>query len=393
MHLEVQLKRHCPLWARLTYAAAAMPPNRRRIMPLRLRKEGLAMKKIAFFQSDFRVGGIQKALINILNEIDYSKCAVDVYYFDREHFFDLPEHENLRFIPCRPYPYLCRMVYFSLLRRFAPKPAFDTEYDVAVDFSSYRNECAIGALAVPAKKRVMWLHNDIEIKLKNEPKYKILWHFFKKKFQYFDEFAAVSPGIIQGFRNVTGITDKPVTAIPNHVDTREIFEKARRPVDFTVDEKNYNLCTMGRLCHQKGYDILLGYMAEVHRKRPDIHLYMIGDGPDREKLTQLCARLGLTDTVTMLGNQQNPFPYLDRMDGFVLTSRYEGQGIVIWEAKTLGLELFISKNLEQYNPGIEGRGDITAALCSAQRHAKVYDDLSLYNSNITESLNRVLELQ
>ena len=350
------------------------------------------MKKIAFFQSDFRVGGIQKALINILNEIDYSKCMVDVYYFDHQHFFDLPAHENLRFIPCKPYPYLCRMVYFGLLRRFAPQIPFDREYDVAVDFSSYRNECAVGALQAPAKKRVMWLHNDIQIKLENEPKYKVLWHFFKGKFRLFDEFAAVSPGIIQGFRNVTGITDKPVTAISNHVDTAEIFRKAELPIPLQVDPAQYNLCTMGRLCHQKGYDILLNYMAQVHKTRPDIHLYMIGDGPDREKLSEQAKSLGLAEVVTMLGNQPNPFPYLKAMDGFVLTSRYEGQGIVIWEAKTLGLELFISKNLEQYNPGIEGREDIVASLCAAQRREKVCDDLSDYNANITRSLNRVLEL-
>jgi hypothetical protein len=40
------------------------------------------MKKIAIFQCDLKVGGIQKALVNILNEIDYSRCEVDVYLFD-----------------------------------------------------------------------------------------------------------------------------------------------------------------------------------------------------------------------------------------------------------------------------------------------------------------------
>lgn len=350
------------------------------------------MKKIAIFQSDFRVGGIQKALINILNGFDYTECAVDVYYFDEGHFFDLPQHENLRFIPCRPYPYWYRLVRFGLLRRFARVPVEDTDYDVAVDFNSYRNECSVGALTVKAKKRVMWIHNDMEIKLKNEPKYRILWHFFKGKFKYFDEFAAVSPGIIPGFRRATGINDKPITAIPNHIDTAEIFEKAKRPIDLDVDPGCYNLCTMGRLCHQKGYDILLGYMAEVHKKRPDIRLYMLGDGPDREKLTEQMHALGLDETVTMLGNQANPFPYLDKMDGFVLTSRYEGQGIVIWEAKTLGLELFISKNLEAYNPGISGYDDIPAALIGAHRREKHYDDLSEYNAAITASLNKVLGL-
>ena len=348
------------------------------------------MKKIAIFQSDFNVGGIQKALLNILADVDYKTTAVDVYVFDDKCFFELPKHENLRFIFCRPYPFFSRLIYFGLLKAFAPKIRFDTEYDVAIDFNSYRNECAVGAITAKAKKRIMWIHNDIEIKQRNEPKYRVLWHFFKGKFKYFDEFAAVSPGIIDGFRRVTGIYDKKITAIPNHIDTAEIFEKSTALIDFDVDPDNYNLCTMGRLCHQKGYDILMNYMARVHEKRPDIHLYMLGDGPDREKLTQQIRYLGLGETVTMLGNQANPFPYLDKMDGFVLTSRYEGQGLVIWEAKTLGLELFITDNLEKYNPGISGYRDIVSALCRAQRREKVRDDLHDYNAEISRRLEEVL---
>lgn len=350
------------------------------------------MKKIAIFQSDFKVGGIQKALLNILGDIDYEKCLVDVFVFDDKVFFEMPRHENLNIIFCKPYPFLNRLVYFNILRRIAPKPRTDTEYDVAIDFNSYRNECAIGALSVKAKKRVMWIHNDVEIKKRSEPKYKILWHFFKGKLKYYDEFAAVSPGIIDGFRRVSGIYDKKITPIPNHIDTAEIFAKAELPLDFEVDPKQYNLCTMGRICHQKGFDILAEHMAKVHAARPDIHLYLLGDGPDKEKLEAQIAALGLRDTVTLLGNQSNPFNYLKKMDGFVLTSRYEGQGLVIWEAKTLGLEIFITDNLEKYNPGISGYRDIVAALISAKRKEKVPDDLSKYNSDIAESLNELLEM-
>lgn len=350
------------------------------------------MKKIAIFQSDFKVGGTQKALLNILNEIDYDRCQVDLYIYDDKAFFELPRHENLNLILCRPYPYLNRLVYFELMRRLAPQPKTDKEYDVAIDFNSYRNECAIGALTVKARKRVMWIHNDIEIKRRNEPKYRILWHFFKAKLNYFDEFAAVSPGIIDGFRRVSGIYDKKITAIPNHIDTAEIFTKAAEPVDFTVNPEEYNLCTMGRICHQKGFDILMGYMAKVHKARPDVRLYLLGDGPEREKLTAQIAELGLTDTVTLLGNRANPFPYVDKMDGFVLTSRYEGQGLVIWEAKTLGLEIFITDNLEKYNPGITGYRDIVPALVAARRKEKIRDDLHDYNAEIAARLNEVLEL-
>ena len=349
------------------------------------------MKKIAIFQCDFNVGGIQKALLNILNDIDYTQCQVDVYVFDDQVFFQMPEHENLKIIFCKPYPFLNRLVYFELLHRFAPRPAADKEYDVAIDFNSYRNECAVGAITVKAKKRIMWIHNDVEIKQRHEFKYRILWHFFKAKFKYFDEFCAVSPGIIDGFRRVSGIYDKKITAIPNHINTAEIFEKAKAPVDFAVDPAQYNLCTMGRICHQKGFDILMTYMARVCEARPDMHLYLLGDGPDREKLTSQSASLGLTDAVTLLGNQSNPFPYVDQMDGFVLTSRYEGQGLMIWEAKTLGLEIFITDNLEKYNPGIPGCRDIVSALIAAERKEKVYDDLSGYNAAIEARLREVLE--
>ena len=84
---------------------------------------------------------------------------------------------------------------------------------------------------------------------------------------------------------------------------------------------------------------------------------------------------------------------MDKMDGFVLTSRYEGQGMVIWEAKALGLPLYISKNLEAYNPGITGCSDMVHALTQAQKPAqKLYDDLSAYNTGISARIRTILGL-
>ncbi len=351
------------------------------------------MKKIAIFQSDLHVGGIQKSLVNILNELDFTRCEVDLYLYEQGEFFTLPTHENLHVNYCKPLPSWSRLVYFDLLLALTKDVTQGKEYDIAVDFNSYRNECALGAIKANAKKRVMWIHNDVEIKLKNEPKYKILWHFFHKKLSYYDMFAAVSPGIIDGFRRTTGIQDKPIVSIPNHIDAGEIFRKKDVTVDLSVDPNKINLCSVGRLCHQKGYDLLLNYFAEARTTRPDLHLYLIGDGPDRQALTLQIASLGLDDAVTFLGNQSNPFCYMNLMDGFVLTSRYEGQGMVIWEAKALGLPLYLSKNLEAYNPGIQGFENITEALANAQRPAaKTYDDLSGYNQAISASVYRLLEL-
>lgn len=351
------------------------------------------MKQIAFFQTDLRVGGVQKSLVNILNDIDFTKCCVDVYLFDEQCFFDLPAHENLHIKYLPSPPGFFRLIYFGLARALLKDVTGGKPYDVAVDFNSYQNECAAGVINANAKKRVMWIHNDVEIKRHNEPKYRVLWHFFKGKLKYYDEFVAVSPGIVDGFRRVSGIWDKPITPIPNHIDTGEIFRKAKLEVDFSVDSSKLNLCSVGRLCHQKGYDLLMGYLAEVRKIRTDFHFYLIGDGPDRAALEAQIKSLGLGDCVTLLGNQANPFCYMDKMDGFVLTSRYEGQGMVIWEAKTLGLPLYISKNLEPYNPGVAGCEDIVQALAAAKKpEQKVYDDLADYNGEITRLADAVLEL-
>ena len=351
------------------------------------------MKEIAIFQTDFQVGGVQRSLVNILHKIDYSKCHVDLYIFDEGCFFDMPAHENLRVIQLPPMPRWVRLVYFGLVRALARDVTGGKAYDVAVDFNSYQNDCAVGVIKANAQKRVMWVHNDVEIKLKNEPKYRVLWHFFKGKLKYYDAFAPVSPGLVEGFRRMTGITDKPIIPILNYIDTDEIFRKVEAPVDLEVDPDKLNLCSVGRLCHQKGYDLLMGYLAQVKKTRPAFHFYLIGDGPDRSALEDLVRTLDLGNHVTFLGNQPNPFPYMNKMDGFVLTSRYEGQGMVIWEAKALGLPLYISKNLEAYNPGITGYEDIPAALLAAEKPGeRQFDPLTEYNAAITRGLERILEL-
>ena len=203
----------------------------------------------------------------------------------------------------------------------------------------------------------------------------------------------MSPGIVDGFRRASGIRDKAITPIPNHIDTREIFRKKDLPVDFRPNPDKLNLCSVGRICHQKGYDLLMGYLAEVRKRRDDFHFYLIGDGPGRAALERQISALGLRDFVTLLGNQQNPFCYMDKMDAFTLTSRYEGQGMVIREAQALGLPLYISKNLEPYNPGIQGYADMVEALSNAQKPAqKRYNDLADYNAAITRDLKRLLGL-
>lgn len=350
-------------------------------------------KKIAVFQKELWVGGIQRSLINLLAKLDQEKYQVDLYLFDTKIFYEtaFPPNVTVRFL--KPFPYFYRLLYFSLVRRLAKNMDFDYEkkYDVAIDYSSFQHECAVGALGVKARKRVMWIHNDVEQTRKRELKYRLLWHFFKSKLRHYDAFAAVSGGAAEAFRRVSGMMDKPVAVIPNLIDTEEIYKKAAEPVELEVDPNCFNFCSVGRLCYQKGFDLLIRAFAAAAKDRGDLRLYIIGDGEDRKKLERLIVRLGVSDAVTILGYQPNPFPYMRRMDGFALTSHYEGQGMVLWEAKALGLPVLIPKRLEKYNEGIEGTDDIAGAMRAAVKTEKEPDPLDWYNQAITERIEALLQ--
>ena len=151
-----------------------------------------------------------------------------------------------------------------------------------------------------------------------------------------------------------------------------------------------NFAALGKLCHQKGYDIMIPLFAACCRKRPDLRLFIIGDGPDRAALEQLALQEA-PGKIIFLGSQTNPYALLNRMDAFLSTSRYEGQPLNIEEAKVIGLPTYCSKNLEAYSEGLHGleEAELKAAILSAVREPKQPDDLTAYNRRILDSIYRL----
>lgn len=349
------------------------------------------MKRIAIFQSDLGVGGIQKSIINLLSGIDTQRVSVDLFLSQRDEFWNtkLPDAIGIHYLT--PIPKLCSFIPFDLAKKFV-RYDFESfgEYDLAIDFNSYQCSCAVGALTVPAKKRVMWIHNNVEIKLQNEWKYRVLWHNFKGKFKYYDGFVPVSAALTEPFERCSGISGKPFTVIQNVINVEEINEKMRcEPENVSVDAQCMNFTALGRLCHQKGYDLMLDIFAKACEVRQDIRLYIIGDGPDRGALAEQCAKLEISDRVTFLGNRENPYCCMKLMDAFISTSRYEGQPLNIMEAMAVGLPLYCSKNLESYTEGLHGYDDMVSALVNSRKEEKHPDDLRLYNGRILDAVYKL----
>lgn len=116
--------------------------------------------------------------------------------------------------------------------------------------------------------------------------------------------------------------------IPNPVDLPENGERQRA---------GNTLAAVGRLVPQKGFDLLLRAFARVSHEFPNWNLVIWGEGPERAALEAERTRLGLDQRVDMPGVTARPGIWVDTADVFVLSSRFEGWGIVLLEAMAAGL--------------------------------------------------------
>jgi glycosyltransferase involved in cell wall biosynthesis len=117
------------------------------------------------------------------------------------------------------------------------------------------------------------------------------------------------------------------TVIYNGVDAQKFFPQGESDSPLTV-------LSVGNLIAIKGHALLLRAFARVLREAPDCSLEIIGDGPERKRLGQLVAELGIAKAVHFYGRQSRDFVVqaMRRCTIFALPSAYEGLGCVYLEA-------------------------------------------------------------
>jgi glycosyltransferase involved in cell wall biosynthesis len=89
---------------------------------------------------------------------------------------------------------------------------------------------------------------------------------------------------------------------------------------------------VGRLTSEKGHRFLISALAYLKQRFGDVRLAIIGDGPERDRLSQQAKQAGVSEKVLFLGLRDDVPVLLKCLDVFVLPSLYEGFGLVILEA-------------------------------------------------------------
>lgn len=99
------------------------------------------------------------------------------------------------------------------------------------------------------------------------------------------------------------------------------------------------IVTVARLHPQKAIGDLLAALATVRRQVPDVHLAIVGDGPERAALEDVAQRGGVADAVTFVGFQPDGPSWLAAADAVAVSSIWEGSPLVVAEAMQLGAPL------------------------------------------------------
>lgn len=123
--------------------------------------------------------------------------------------------------------------------------------------------------------------------------------------------------------------NKKFTAIHNPLTTREL--------EYYKKRETKNVIAVGRLVLQKNFISLIRAWALIATQIPDWHLNIIGEGPERERLQNEIKQLHLEESITLKGFSNEVDKELEQSSISVITSVYEGFGLVILEAMAMGL--------------------------------------------------------
>lgn len=320
-------------------------------------------KKILFVLNNLRVGGAEKALIALLHEMDFSRYEIDVFLFSHDGNFlkRLPEQVNL--LPAsKNFKYFDRSTKsaifqnlkkgnFSLaLDRWKFSKLLNTEKNDAVaeqkawkllknhiENLNEEYEVAFSFLEktpnyfiidkVKARKKILTVMTDYQsLGMQKE----IDVPYFEKANQIFvlsEENKASLQQIFPEFR-------EKIIIIENMISEKEVCSLAEEKIE-DFPENTFTMVSVGRLVEGKLHELGVEVMKILKDKNLTLNWLILGEGNRRKSIEDKIKVYHLEKYVTLLGERDNPYPYIKKAHVFLHLSKFEGYGIAIAEARIL----------------------------------------------------------
>lgn len=290
--------------------------------------------KIAFFYRELDQGGIQRMLIDCTNYFAQNGYDVSFVLMKRSDDYHQLLNEKIKII------YFESIKKTQLYRSFADilkREKFDVLYSATPALNIFT--IVTKMLSGSKTKIIISEHNNTLVFFRNM-KFtlsKLTYLSIPLLYRFADGIIAVSKGVGEGLQKIALLPDGKITVIHNPAFSPIIQEQLKQHPDheWFRDRDIPVFITVGRLTEAKNHDLLLDAMSLVIKDRP-ARLMIIGEGHLRAPLQAKIEALKLTDCVTLMGFVVNPVSWITQADVFVLSSNYEGFGIVLVEALAAG---------------------------------------------------------
>ena len=295
------------------------------------------MKKVLFLIHDLGQGGAEKVLVNLVNNMDYTKFDITVMTL-----FDCGE--NRRFLNTSiKYKTWCKYMFpgnSHLMKLFSPrmlhKMIIKEKYDIEVAYLEGPCSRIISGSPYQTTKLVSWIHIEQHTAKKAAASFRSI----KEAIKYYNKFnkiVCVSKTVKNDFQKIMHI-NVPIEVLYNTNESKNIISRSQEIVEnVDFDKSEVKLVGVGKLLKNKGFDRILKITNRLIKEGYKIHTYILGEGPERERLQKYINENNLHNQVSLLGYQLNPYKYIAKCDLFVCSSYAEGFSTAASEALILGI--------------------------------------------------------
>ena len=332
------------------------------------------MKKILIFTQAMELGGAERALLGLLENIDTQKYQVDLFLM--KHSGELLEFipDKINLLPEIPQ-YSCMAVPFKEVlrkkqyrvgveravgkikaRNQVKKLRLSADNNVALEvshkctlkampeISKTRYDLAISFLTphyyvtekVHADKKIAWIHTDysvIDVDVNEELK---MWSAY-------DKIVSISEAVTDAFLTKFPTLKDKICVIENMMAADSIMKQSEADIETEmIKDDTLSILSIGRFCTAKNFDNVPDICSKIIQKGCNVRWYLIGYGGSEELIRSKIEEAGMRDRVVILGKKENPYPYIKKCDVYIQPSRYEGNSVSVREAQFFGKPVIIT---------------------------------------------------
>lgn len=288
-------------------------------------------RRIAFFLHALHGGGAEKVAVNLLRGMSARNVPLDLVLATAEGPYLEQVPKQVRVVNLAAGRVVKAIVPLSnYLKKEKPL--------ALLSHMNHVNLAAVVAWELARKKTRLVLveHDTLSATKTKLLRGRLIPPLAKLLYPRADALVGVSEGAARDLENQLGIPEGKVSVIYNPVVDNELVAKAKAPLNHPwFDEGSPPVfLAVGRLTIQKDF-ISLIKAFELVRRQISVRLMILGEGESRSELEAVIASLGVED-ISMPGFVENPYAYMSRACGFVLSSRWEALPTVLIEAMACG---------------------------------------------------------